>query len=399
MSIRALAPWLLPGCTAALVLAGCSPPINHPADGAPLADAAPGAPPWIVDAHVLVNGLDATNKDCRPGICKHNENTDLTVWKGAIWLVHRTAESQKLGPNSSLHIYRSVDSGKTFTEMATLLAPTVPAGRDLRDPHFYQVGDALYLKALTRLPSTETRDAATDTIPQMSMTTDGTTWSPLAPMGPEMWSFWRIKKQGDTYYSAAYADGDQSVSMFSSKDGLRWTLGKPVYGVAADTPLETELTFLPSGRLLALARVDGTDQELAGDKGRLRTKICWAMPPYDSFSCPDEFMGQRLDGPVTFWWKQRLFVVARKHLGADGRKRTALFEITGTLEGGPLAIKEWGELPSAGDTSYAGVAPIDENRFLVTWYSGDLKLDETWILGMFDATDIWQATLDLAKLQ
>ncbi len=44
------------------------------------------------------------------------------------------------------------------------------------------------------------------------------------------------------------------------------------FGVSADTPLETELTFMPSGRMLALARMDGTDAELLGDQGRLRTK-------------------------------------------------------------------------------------------------------------------------------
>ena len=31
--------------------------------------------------------------------------------------------------------------------------------------------------------------------------------------------------------------------------------------------------------------------------------------------------------------------------------------------------------------------------------SGNLPADETWILGMFSATDIWQATVDLSKLQ
>ncbi len=74
-------------------------------------------------------------------------------------------------------------------------------------------------------------------------------------------------------------DGDKSVSLFSSKDGVAWAQGAVVYGVSVDTPLETELTFMPSGKLLALVRMDGTDEELLGDSGRLRTKICWADPP------------------------------------------------------------------------------------------------------------------------
>jgi hypothetical protein len=153
--------------------------------------------------------------------------------------------------------------------------------------------------------------------------------------------------------------------------------------------------------MLALVRMDGNDQEILGDSGRLRTKVCWAMPPYASFDCTNEIDGQRLDGPVSFMWNGRLFVVARKHLQGTGKKRTALFELTGDLVngGGALAVKEWGEIPSAGDTSYAGVAFPDPNRALVTWYSGDLAQDRPWVIAMFDLTDIWQGTIDLTMLK
>jgi hypothetical protein len=127
--------------------------------------------------------------------------------------------------------------------------------------------------------------------------------------------------------------------------------------------------------------------------------VCWAQPPYASFDCGAKLDGQRLDGPLAFFWKGRLFVVARKHLGADDRKRTALFEITGTLDGGPIAIKEWGELPSAGDTSYAGYVSTDGDHVDVSWYSGELDLDEPWVYGMLHATDIWLARINLARLQ
>jgi hypothetical protein len=163
--------------------------------------------------------------------------------------------------------------------------------------------------------------------------------------------------------------------------------------------------LVPSGRLLGLVRVDGTNDELLGSSGRLRTIVCWADPPYDSFACPQTLSGVRLDGPLSFWWHDRLFVVARKHLGSDGRKRTAVYELVGdaahggALDGGPLAIVEWGELPSAGDTSYAGAAPLDGRRVLLTWYSGALADDETWFFGMYAATDIWQATLDPTQLR
>jgi hypothetical protein len=352
-------------------------------------------PAWLSDSKILVNGGTVENDDCRKGICRHNENTDLVRFHGDIFLVHRTAHSQILGPNSALHIYRSKDSGASFQETATILAPV---DRDLRDPHFYIKGDTLFIKALTRLPVNSTRDSNVDTIAMISSSPDGATWSDLSAITPKTWSLWRIKESKGIFYSAAYEDGDKSVWLYTSPDGKVWTKGAQIYGVAADTPLETELSFLPSGKLLALVRMDGTDGEILGDTGRHRTRVCRADAPYTAFDCPTEISDQRLDGPVSFFHDKRLFVVARKHLGASDRKRTSLFEIKGDLESGPLTAAEVGELPSAGDTSYAGVVDLDATHTLVTWYSGDVDKDEGWAFGMFDTTDIWQGTIDFAKI-
>ena len=371
---------------AALVAGGCS---NAPHVG----------PVWLDDAHVLVDGQHATNDDCRADICSHNENVDAITWHGAIYLVHRTAKSQVLGPNCSWFVYRSTNGGRSFDRVAHLLGPT---DRDLRDPHFYTIGDELYLFGGTRLAVLPTHDAGIDAIEAAFKTTDGTSWDSLGNIGPEMWTFWRAKEEGGVWYNAAYHDGDSEVALFSSVDGVSWTLGPDVYNVPEDHEEETELTFMPSGALLALVRLDGTDAENLGDQGRLREKVCWAMPPYAAFDCPQELTGERLDGPVSFFWKDRLFVVARKHLQSDTdpKKRTALFEITGDFAtGGAIGIKEWGELPSAGDTAYAGIAPVDDQRFVVAWYSSDIVQDPNWVIGMLSETDIWQGVLDMSKLQ
>jgi hypothetical protein len=360
--------------------------------------AACGGGDWLSDAHVIVDGFDATNTDCRTGICQHNENTDLTVFGGATYLVHRTAKSQVLGPNSSLRISRSDDHGRTWNLLVVL--PAID-GRDLRDPCFYVIDGKLAIKALTRLPVSSFRDSGVDTIAVGSISMDGgQTWGPLAPIGPPTWSYWRIRDDAaGVHRAAAYEDGDRSVALFSSADGTTWAHGPEIYGHAEDTPLETELVFMPSGKLLALVRMDGTDAELLGNVGRLRTRVCWASPPYTAWDCSGELDGVRLDGPMAFGYQDRLFVVARKHfIEAADRKRTALYELTGDLDGGDLAIIEHGELPSSGDTSYAGVAPIDRDRVLVTWYSSPVAFDDPWALAIFGSTDIWQATIDLSRL-
>jgi hypothetical protein len=390
---------------------GCTSPRSAPAvdagstaaagdDGVAGNEDAGTLPAWLSDARVVVSGPDDTSLDCRSVICRHNENTDLVSWNGAIWFIHRTANSQVLGPNSALHVYTSTDDGVTFTETARIDAPS---DRDIRDPHFYVVGSRLHVKALARLPVLSERDSNVDTLAMEMHTDDGATWSPLATMGPKGQSFWRIKERAGTFFTAAYEDGDKAVTLFTSTDGLAWTKGATVYGGSEDTPLETELVFMPSGKLLALVRMDGTENELLGDQGRLRTRTCWADAPYTSFDCAGELAGQRLDGPLAFFSGARLFVVARKHLQGTGKKRTSLFELEGTqpggsLEGGPLTIKEWGELPSAGDTSYAGVAMRTDGKALVTWYSGSLAKDEIWLLGMIAPTNVWQGVIDFSKL-
>jgi hypothetical protein len=368
-------------------------------------------PRWLRSAAVLVRA-DLENQDCRTGVCRHNENTDLKRWRGAIWFVHRTAGSQILGPNSSLRVYRSPDSGRTFRLRAIIPAP---AGRDIRDPSFYIVGknigahsaepsasaQRLHIKAITRLPGFALRDTNAGSVSVEMHSRDGSSWTRPRAIGPCCWGFWRVVEQDGVYYSAAYEDGDLRVVLYRSRDGVHWKAGPQIYGVSADTPLETELIFTPSGRrMLGLVRMDGTDFELFGNRGRLRTKVCWARRPYARFSCRQELKGVRLDGAVAFWWRGRLFVIARKHLrGPELRKRTALYEIVGNLERGPIRALDRGELPSAGDTSYAGIARIAGARFVATWYSSPPAQDPSWLEGFGGRTDIWKAKLDLARLR
>jgi len=355
-------------------------------------------PAWLEDAHIAVYGEGVTNEDCRADICQHNENVDAITWHGAIYMVHRTAKSQILGPNCSWFVYRSTDGGKTLTRVAHILGPT---DRDLRDPHFYTIGDELYLFGGTRLPGAPVHDNDIDAIEAAFKTSDGENWESLGPVAPDLWTLWRPREHDGVWYSAAYHDDDSQIAMFSSTDGLAWTLGATVYQVPEDHEDETESVFMPSGALLALVRLDGTDAENLGDQGRLREKVCWATPPYDAFDCPQELTGVRLDGPVAWFWHDRLFIAARKHLQSDTdpKKRMALYEITGDwANAGTIGIKEWGEFPSAGDTAYAGVTAIDDHRFFIAWYSSDLVRDENWTLGQISETDIWQGVVDLSKL-
>src|SRR5581483_4931140 len=189
-------------------------------------------------------------------------------------------------------------------------------------------------------------------------------------------------KHDGVFYDAAYAECDARVDLFTSRDGIHWTHGPAIYTVWIDAPLETELVFSPSGKhMLALVRTDGDPTQIAGN-GTVKTMVCWAPKPFDFFNCPQTLPGVRLDGPVAYWWKHRLFVLARQQLpGPQVQKRTALYELTGNFEGGPLTIHDRGALPSAGDTSYAGIARVDGTHYVTTWYSSDPASDPGWEAG------------------
>ena len=228
---------------------------------------------------------------------------------------------------------------------------------------------------------------------------DGRTWSRTRAIGPFGWGFWRVVEHGGSYYSTAYEDGDLRIVLYRSRDGLHWKRGTQIYGVSADTPLEAELAFSPSGRsMLALVRLDGNNTDLLGFEGRLRTKVCWARAPFSSFRCPRTLTGVRLDGAVAFYWRDRLFVIARKHLRGPGiRKRTALYELTGDLNGATSrsantascrppatrrtpASRRW--------TGRASSSPGTRARCEATRAGRPLRRP----------TNIWKATIDLSRL-
>jgi hypothetical protein len=379
--------WLL---SMALVGVGCD-ETSAPGTEEPLCDE-DGLARWLGEPAILAVGSGVENEDCRGGeLCRHNENTDLFRFQGDLFLVHRTARSQILGPNSALLVYRSRDEGETFDRVAVLPAVN---DRDIRDPIFYEVGGELFIKAITRVRGFTPRDQDVETVSVAFRSADGVTWSEPWELGDVGWGFWRVTPHEGALYSAAYQDGDLSVVLQRSTDGVTWTPISEIYGVAEDTPLETELVVTPGGRMLAIMRMDGTDEELLGDTGRLRTKLCWADAPFEAWACPYEITGQRLDGAVHFWQDGRLFVVARKHLQPDLRKRTALFELVGDFETGPLEAVDWGNLPSASDTAYAGVARLNDGRWLMSWYSGGVAKDQPWTAGMQGDTDVWLTTFD-----
>jgi hypothetical protein len=320
---------------------------------------------------------------------EHNSNTDLIAWRDGLLLVHAASPWHLGSTRSRLLVKRSVDGGRSWETLARLGL----AGHDIRDPKLVEIDGTLFLYAL---PNEGRMATPIGTV--LSTSRDGREWTPFEPVGPEGWLFWRPKTlDGRTWYVSAYWKLHGRSILLRSEDGRAWERVSVIH--EGDGNDETAIEFLPDGRLLATARLEVTPDAVLGndDAGTL---LAVAAPPYTSWSTVRDG-STRLDGPVLFSHADRIFAVARWQVPPHGglfklggtlsRKRTGLYRVE------PERLVYLGDLPSAGDTSYAGVV-LRDGRLLVEYYTSRIDRDYPWLLAMFLPTELRMAELPLDAL-
>jgi hypothetical protein len=125
-----------------------------------------------------------------------------------------------------------------------------------------------------------------------------------------------------------------------------------------------------------------------------------APPPYTQWTRTRSRV-TRLDGPILFRHAGQIFAVARFQPNQSGpfshpasvlaRKRTSLFRLE------PDRIVWLSDLPSAGDTAYAGVV-LHGGALWVEWYTSRVDRDWPWLLGMFLPSEIRMGRIPLDAL-
>ncbi len=344
-----------------------------------------------VNPDVVVESWDIANDG------QHNSNTDMITWRGETYIAYVSSPYHFSSEASTLHIKHSSDLGRTWVEDSTFN----PENNDIRDPKFAVIGERLFLYALD--------NNAFNPEPYQTVfayTENGTDWSPLE-LVPDMdgWLFWRPETQdGVTFYNSAYWYHHGKAVLLKSTDGIHWEIVSTINeGERND---ETEIEFLPDGRMLATARLEYDESWLDGALGDERgaTLITVSDPPYTTWNELTQSLVTRLDGSYLFTYNDRVYAVARYQpdLGKSGpltsqgsglaRKRTSLFEVR---EEGLAYITD---LPSNGDTSYAGLV-MDGDYAYVSYYTSPLNHDFGWILGMFSQTSVRMAKIDLAEME
>jgi hypothetical protein len=295
-----------------------------------------------------------------------------------------------------MQVKRSFDKGKTWEEVTTFNPP----GEDIRDPKFAIIGERLFLYALKN-----TSFIAEPYISVYSTSEDGTDWTSFETVpGLDGWLFWRPKSQdGVTFYNAAYWWEHGKSVLLKSTDGINWEIVSTINeGERND---ETEIEFMPDGRLLATGRLE-YDEKMDAIFGDTRgsTLIAVSESPYIAWTELTQRLVTRLDGPYLFTYNERIYAAARfqPDLGRSGpltdqgsalaRKRTALYEVR---EDGLAYLTD---LPSNGDTSYVGLV-MDGDMAYLTYYTSPLNHDFAWVMGMLLPSEIRMVKIDLKPME
>lgn len=343
-----------------------------------------------VNTNIVLETWAVTNDDL------HNSNTDMIEWRDAFYLSYVSSPYHFGNDDSIMHVIRSFDKGKTWEEIVTFNPP----GEDIRDPKFAIIGERLFLYALKN-----TSFVAEPYISVYSYSEDGLTWTEFENV-PDLdgWLFWRPKtKDEETFYNAAYWWEHGKSVLLKSKDGINWEIVSQIYEGGRND--ETEIQFLPDGRLLATARLEYANfaDGAFGDK-RGATLITVSDPPYETWTELTQSRVARLDGPYLFTYKERVYAIGRYQpdLGKSGmltdqgsilsRKRTAIYEVRQD------GLAYLSDLPSNGDTSYVGMV-MDGDFVYATYYTSPLNHDFPWIIGMFSASEIHMAKVDLSAME
>jgi hypothetical protein len=219
-------------------------------------------------------------------------------------------------------------------------------------------------------------------------------------VGEPGWLLWEPKTHdGVTWYATGYWHEHGRSALFKSVDGLEWERVSDIYeGERND---ETANEFLPDGRMLVTARLEGDDRAWHQGSKNAATLLAVAEPPYTEWTTTRS-LTTRLDGPALFSYNGRVYAVGRYDpegretwYGMSsllGRKRTAIYEVT------PDALIHLSDLPSAGDTSYAGAVIRDDDLY-ISYYTSNPERDYSWLLGLVMPSDVLMARIPLAKLE
>ena len=247
-------------------------------------------------------------------------------------------------------------------------------------------------------------------------------WSRPKSLYEEGFIPWRTKVVDGVPYMVGYVGGENIYEMTEGGDPMtvHWLTtsdGVTLEPVIEDQPVvitgggsETDFVILDDGSLVAVARNE------AGDENGFGMNICRAgAEDLGTWECVMD--PKKYDSPLMFKHKNRAYLIGRRNVTETGNydlgmddlpledqrmeyeldywnqpKRCSLWEVD--LETREVSFLL--DLPSAGDTCFAGITKICENQYLVYNYTSPLDdLDISWNEGQTGDTLIYSVVLTM----
>lgn len=262
-----------------------------------------------------------------------------------------------VSPDGAIRVIESSD-GMRWKSAARLTSTTA----DLRDPKItIMPGSRLMITGAAALHQPKQRDLGqpASRFTHQSLvwfSSDGREWGePVEVADPNYW-LWRVTWHEGTAYGVGYECGQvKNTRLYRSRDGRKFEPLVPrLHGDGY--PNETSLVFLDDGRCLCLLR---------RDEGRATGLWGESKPPYTDWQWKD--LGVRIGGPHMIRLPDGRFLAAVRLY--DRAVRTALC----WLDPAAGTLTEFLALPSAGDTSYAGLAWHD-GLLWVSYYASHTRV-------------------------
>jgi hypothetical protein len=347
---------------------------------------------------------------------RSNNNLDVIDHDDRLYLAWRTAPIHFASPEAALHVVASGDGGATWAHDLT-----IEQGRDVREPRFVSWQGRLLLYWF----SAGTRAAAfePDVIWVRERFGDGT-WSEPVAISPPDCVVWRVRPVAGRLMMTLYRGAGSlfttapvplTVEAWVSDDGLTWGPLDPARPVVHEGGSETDFLELDDGRVIAVVRKEGPEAGWGAD-------VCVSEPGPSPAALarwrlrPDP---RKFDSPYLFLAGAQPMLITRRQVAFGGEfdlglralplavrtkidqiaywltpKRTAIYAIDPER----LTAVWCTDLPSAGDTAFAGSVPLASRdgdaatttRHLVFNYSSPVDRGwYPWVVGQLRPTHIY----------
>lgn len=413
--MRRLAP--IPLALTLLMLAGCDDEPPFETRCVELNACACPTPPCLVEEPTLTAPETVVPSPRMPAAVvsqdAHN-NLDIALHNERLFFVFRTAPSHFASPETRLYVVSTEDhlewrfEGEFFES------------RDLREPRLLSFGGQLLLFYARLGESRFDFEPGGAVLVAYNAPGD---WSEPFDAFPEGFIPWRVEDRGDEAWLIGYTGGEDiysteeselAVGWFRSTDGVNWLPAVDGDGVVLRGGIsETDLAFTADGGVVAVGRNEAGD--VVDGEIRFGSRICRASADaLGDWTCADD--RRKYDSPLVFRHRDTVYLVGRRNvtetghydLGGDGSlvgrrlrnladywvkpKRCALW----TVDPEALTVSHVLDLPSAGDTCFASVVPLDAHQYLLYDYTSPLDdPDVVWMDGQNGTTSIHRMTLVL----